>query len=432
MRIAVIGSGISGLASAWLLSRDHAVTLFEAQDYLGGHTHTHCVELRGRYHSIDSGFIVYNPCHYPLLTRLFDELGVASQPTIMSFSVRNDRSGLQYNAMDLNRLFIQRRNLFSPRFLGMARDILRFYREAPAVLHDDKSDLTLAEYLSAHRYGSAFSEDHLLPMASALWSCPAADVLSFPVQHLVKFMANHQMLQVTKRPTWHVVKGGSASYVSALRARWKVNECVRLRVRTLRRGRDAVELRTDHGWDGFDHAVIACHSDQALALLSDASAQERQILGQIPYQQNDVVLHTDPAVLPSKRSAWGAWNAMIPKEPSASCTVSYCMNLLQGLDSPEPVIVSLNPGDHIDESRVIKRMSYEHPVFSRAAVEAQKRKTEIQGERRTWFAGAYWGWGFHEDGMRSAVAVARAFGVSWPEPQWNPPMLDRQYEDKTA
>lgn len=431
MRIAVIGSGISGLVSAWLLSRDHAVTLFEAQDYLGGHTHTHCVELCGKYYSVDSGFIVYSPRHYPLLTRLFDELGVASQPTTMSFSVRNDRSGLQYNTTDLNRLFSQRRNLFSPRFLGMARDILRFYREAPAVL-DLEDDLTLAEYLRAHRYGSAFREDHLLPMASALWSCPAADVLSFPVQHLVKFMANHQMLQMTKRPTWCVVKGGSASYVSALRARWKVNECVRLPVRTLRRSIDAVELRTDQGWDQFDHAVIACHSDQALALLSDASAEERQILGQIPYQKNDVVLHTDPAVLPAKRSAWAAWNAMIPRQPAASCTVSYCMNLLQGLDSPEPLIVSLNPGDHIDASRVIRRMRYEHPVFSRAAVAAQKRKVEIQGKRRTWFAGAYWGWGFHEDGMRSAVAIARAFGVSWPEPQWSPPVLDPQYAAEAA
>jgi len=419
MRIAVIGSGISGLMSAWLLSRKYAVTLFEAQDYLGGHTHTHRVEAHGRQYSVDSGFIVYNPRHYPLLTSLFEELGIESQPTTMSFSVRNDRSGLQYNATDLNRLFCQRRNLLSPRFLGMVRDLLRFYRQAPAALQDETDQSSVQEYLSEHRYGRAFIEDHLLPMACALWSCAPGNVLSFPVRHLLQFMANHQMLQVAGRPMWYVVKGGSAEYVAALRARWRVEERVGQPVRSVRRNGSEVEIRTDDGRQHFDHVVLACHSDQALALLTDALGPEREILGQIRYQRNEVVLHTDTSVLPSRRSTWAAWNALIPGD-AAGCCVSYCMNLLQGFQSPEPFIVSLNAVEYIQPHRIIERMSYEHPVFSRAAVASQKRKAEIQGKHRTWFAGAYWGWGFHEDGMRSAVEIANALGVQWPVAQLSP------------
>ncbi len=432
MRIAVIGSGISGLAAAWLLSRDHEVTLFEAQDRLGGHTDTHRVEVGGRCYAVDSGFIVYNPRHYPLLTRLFSELGIESQPTTMSFAVRNDSSGLQYNATDLNRLFCQRRNLLAPRFLGMVRDLLRFYREAPAALSNESDDVSVGEYLHRHRYGRAFGEDHLVPMASALWSCPPGEVLSFSIRHLVQFLTNHQMLQVSGRPQWFVVKGGSASYVRALRSRWKVQVQVSQPVRSVRRSDLEVEIRTDQGWQRFDHVVLACHSDQALALLSDAHAAEREILEQIPYHSNDVVLHNDPAVLPSKRSTWAAWNVLIPRAPSSGFCVSYCMDLLQGHQAPEPFIVSLNATAHIQPDRIIKRMCYEHPVFSRAAVVAQKRKAEIQGERRTWFAGSYWGWGFHEDGMRSAVEIARAFGMKWPEPQWSLPQRDPQLHQVRA
>jgi len=415
MRIAVIGSGISGLASAWLLSREHRVTLYEAQDYLGGHTHTHRIVLRGKEYAVDSGFIVYNSRHYPLLTQLFAELGVASQPTTMSFAVRSKRSGVEYNATDLSGLFCQRRNLVSPRFLGMVRDLLRFYRQAPAVLREGYDDLTLEDYLSSAGYGGAFRDDHLIPMASALWSCPPGEVLTFPVRHLVQFMANHQMLQVAGRPTWQVVQGGSSQYVTALRSRWTVEERLATPLRAVRRRSGHVELSTDSGVERFDHLVIACHSDQALALLSDPSPQEQEVLGAIRYQRNEAVLHTDPAVLPSKRATWAAWNVLIPPGTGNRCVVSYCMNLLQGLQTPRPLIVSLNAGEHIDPSHILKRMTYEHPVFSRDAVAAQKRKAEIQGVRRTWYAGAYWGWGFHEDGMRSAVAITRRFDVNWPE-----------------
>lgn len=416
MRIAVIGSGIAGLASAWLLSREHAVTLFEASDRLGGHTHTHDIDMQGRRYAVDSGFIVHNPVNYPLLTRMFDELGVASQPTTMSFSVRNEASGLEYNATTLDTLFCQRRNLLSPRFLGMVRDLARFYREAPALLSGDGQGPTIGEYLDANRYGSAFRDEHLVPMASALWSSPAARILGFPARYLVQFMANHQMLQLSDRAQWRVVQGGSSSYIRAMRQGWNVDERLRCPVRSVGRDAEGVELRTDAGLERFDQAVLACHSDQALALLTDPGDRERAVLGAMPYQANDTVLHTDASLLPRNRKAWAAWNAFIPREPGDACTVSYCMNLLQGIDSPEPFIVTLNRSAAIDPAKVLRRMSYHHPVYSHASVAAQSRKAEIQGQRRTWFAGAYWGWGFHEDGMRSAVEVAEALGVNWRHP----------------
>jgi uncharacterized protein len=413
MRIAVIGSGISGLAAAWLLSSEHAVTLFEANDYLGGQTHTQEVDRGGRRYAVDSGFIVYNHKHYPLLTRFFAELAVASQPTTMSFSVHSEASGLEYNARSLDALFCQRRNLLSPRFLGMVRDLLRFYREAPTLLDASGEGPTLAGYLEERGYGAAFRDEHLIPMASALWSSPPAQILAFPARYLVQFMTNHQMLQVNGRPEWRVVCGGSASYVHALRLRWRVRVRLNCPVRMVRRGPTEVTVRTDSGDKRFDHIVLACHSDEALSLLADATDCEREILGAMPYQRNEAVLHSDATLLPRRRGAWAAWNAFIPRDTDASCTVSYCMNLLQRLDSPEPFVVTLNREAAIDPAKVIRRMRYHHPLYTRAAVAAQSRHAEIQGVKRTWFAGAYWGWGFHEDGIRSAVNVASAFGVHW-------------------
>jgi predicted NAD/FAD-binding protein len=413
VRIAVVGSGIAGLATSWLLSRVHEVTLFEAEDYLGGHTHTHEVILAGRQFAVDTGFIVYSPKHYPLLTRLFAELGIESQPTSMSFSVRNEASGLEYNAGSLDGLFCQRQNLLSPRFLGMVRDLLRFYREAPALLGHAGHGPTLADYLRAGGYGEAFRDEHLIPMASALWSSPAQRILEFPARYLVQFMANHQMLAVSGRPVWRVVRGGSGTYVRALRAHWRVSERLRCPVRAVRRGAREVQLSHDGGRESFDQVVLACHSDQALALLEDPSDGERSILQAIAYQPNEVVLHTDASLLPRRRKAWAAWNAVVPRDRAAACTVSYCMNLLQRLDSPEPLVVTLNPHQSIDPAKVLRRMRYHHPLYTHAAVAAQQRRTQIQGVRRTWFAGAYWGWGFHEDGMRSAVEVCAGLGAPW-------------------
>jgi predicted NAD/FAD-binding protein len=414
MRIAVVGAGIAGLACARLLSREHQVTLFEAGNYLGGHTHTHAVEQDGRQYNIDTGFIVYNPLHYPLLSALFDELGVASRPTTMSFSVQNAASGLEYNAANLDTLFCQRKNLLSPRFIGMVRDLLRFYREAPRLLdaHASGPGPSLGDYLAEHRYGAAFRDEHLIPMASALWSSPAAQICSFPARYLVQFMANHQMLQISGRPQWRVVQGGSASYVAAIRAAWQVDERLSCPVWTVQRGPYGALITSSWGVERFDHVVLACHSDQALTLLTDASERERDILGAITYQANDTLLHTDASLLPRNPKAWAGWNAYIPREPGAACSVSYCMNLLQGVQSRMPFVVTLNRTEAVDPAKILRRMRYHHPVYTSAMVAAQTRKHEIQGQNNTWFAGAYWGWGFHEDGMRSAVEVAAALGAN--------------------
>ena len=414
MRIAVVGSGIGGLSAAWLLSRRHEVVLYEANDYLGGHADTHRIELDGRALDVDTGFIVHNPAHYPLLTRMFDELGVESQQTTMSFSVQDAASGLEYNATSLDALFCQRRNLASPRFWGMLRDLARFYRDAPALLEGEAPGPTLGEYLAAGRYGSAFRDLHLVPMASALWSSPAAAILEFPAGYLVRFMANHQMLQVAGRPQWRVVRGGSRRYVEALAARWKLRKRLSTPVRGVVRNAHAAIVRCDEGSERFDQVVLACHSDQALALLEDAGDRERDILGAIRYQANEAVLHTDARLLPRMRKAWAAWNAWVPADHAQACTVSYCMNLLQGLPGDTPLVVTLNRTRDIDPARILARREYRHPVHDHAAVAAQARKREIQGANRTWFAGAYWGWGFHEDGMRSGVEVANALGVEWP------------------
>lgn len=408
MRIAVIGSGVSGLVTSWLLSGLHEVTLFEANDYFGGHTHTHQVQLAGRCYAVDSGFIVFSPQHYPLFTALLDALEVEAQPTTMSFSVHNAASGLEYNPRSLDALFCQRRNLLSARFIGMIGDLLRFYREAPALLGGEEAGVTLGEYLAEGRYGSAFRDDHLVPMASALWSSPPEQILAFPARYLVQFMANHQMLALSGRPEWRVVRGGSQRYVRALRSRWSVRERLGCPVHAVRREGHSVAVAHAEGTERFDQVVLACHSDQALALLADPSETERAVLGAIRYQMNEAVLHTDASLLPRNRKAWAAWNAYVPGEPGAPCTVSYCMNLLQGIEAPEPFIVTLNRSAAINPAKVLRTMRYAHPVHTHEALAAQRRRGEIQGVRGTWFAGAYWGWGFHEDGVRSAASVAAA------------------------
>lgn len=418
MRIAIIGAGISGLGAAYLLGREHQVVVYEAEQRLGGHTHTHDIADGPGQIAIDSGFIVYNADHYPLLTRLFTELGVESQPTIMSFAVKNEISGLEYNASSLNRLFCQRRNLLRPSFWGMLRDILRFYREAPALLNDPGSVQSIGEYLHAGGYGALFIDDHLLPMASALWSSPTASVLDFPARYLVQFMANHQMLDAGNRRPWRVVKGGSARYleklVPAIRAEFRHSAPVR----RVERGESGVRIVSDGDESSFDQVVFACHSDQVLAMLADATELERDILGAIAYQPNETILHTDTSLLPDRPQAWAAWNALkLKPDPdrigAPACTVSYLMNHLQGLASSTPYIVTLNASHRIDPAKILARMNYAHPLYSHASVTAQGRWQEINGLRRSWYCGAYWGWGFHEDGLRSGVRVASALGSHW-------------------
>ncbi len=413
MRIAVIGSGIAGLGSAWLLSGQHEVVLFEKSKRLGGHTDTHSIELGGKQHAVDTGFIVFNHQHYPLLTRLFSELGVSTQPTTMSFSAHDAGTGLEYNAGSLGGLFCQPGNLLSIRFWRMLVDLRRFYRNAPTLLSTAEPGPTLGEYLQQNHYSAAFRDDHLVPMASALWSSPSQRILDFPALELVRFMANHDMLQIAGRPEWRVVSGGSQRYIDAMRAQWTVDERLDCPVASVRRHADQVSVRSAAGIETFDQVVMACHADDALALLDNASDTEHAILGDLGYQDNDTVLHTDASVLPENRKAWAAWNAFIPADRDAPCSVSYWMNALQSIESSEPLIVSLNRTQQIDPAKILSRMNYRHPVQTLASANARRRKAEIQGQSRTWFAGAYWGYGFHEDGLRSATEVAQALGVEW-------------------
>lgn len=408
MKIAVIGSGISGISAAWGLSKQHEVSLFEAADRLGGHTHTHDVQLAGKNYRIDSGFIVHNPENYPLFCGFLDELQVPTQATEMSFAVHNQASGLYYNAHSLATMFCQKRNLLSPKFLGMIRDIRRFYRECPALLESPDDGPSLGEYLTRNRYGAYFIDNHLVPMASALWSSPGSSIMDFPAKYLVAFMDNHRMLQISNRPLWRVLVNGSKSYIEALEGKWQVDVRLNAKIDCVKRASDGVSI---HGADGigiFDQVVFACHSDQALKLLDAPTETEKQVLGAIHYQDNETILHHDASVLPPDRNAWAAWNAHISAAADRQCTVSYCMNILQGVQSPEPFIVSLNQRERIDPARILAVMHYQHPVFSHDMVRAQQRRHEINGHNRSWFCGAYWGFGFHEDGFRSGHDVAQA------------------------
>lgn len=410
-RIAVVGTGISGLTAAWLLSRRHAVTVFEADARPGGHTHTHDLKLDGREVRVDTGFIVYNDRNYPHFTRLLEALGVSGRPTVMSFSVANRASGLEYNGHDLASLFVQRRNLINPRFLGMLADILRFNRQAPRLLSLAGPGPGLGDYLTTAGFGRAFAEDYLRPMAAAIWSVPTARLDDFPAKRVIEFFANHGLLSINDRPQWYVVDGGSKTYVDRILTQLTD---VRLGcpVRRIRREEGGVRLATDVGEEHFDAVVLATHSDQALALLADPSQAEREILGAIGFQDNTVVLHSDASVMPRLQGAWAAWNYHLEDGDSEQVTVSYWMNRLQHIDTATPLLVTLNQDDRIDPAKVHARLNYAHPVFDTPAVAAQARRAEINGVRQTFYCGAWWRYGFHEDGCLSAVDVARDFGVT--------------------
>lgn len=404
MKIAIVGAGVSGLYAAWHLSQKHEVVVFEADRRLGGHADTHLIETRAGQIPVDSGFIVFNEGHYPLFSEWLGQLGVRWNNSDMSFAVSDPASGIEYNATSLNHLFCQRSNLFRPRFLGMVRDIIRFYKQAPALLESLDDRLTLGDWLDASGLGKTFAELHLLPMASALWSAPMGQIRDFPMRHLLAFMDNHAMLQLSNRPTWRTVSGGSRAYVEQARQCEAVFHAGRP-VRQIRRLDDGVSLATDDGDLRADCVILACHSDQSLSLLADATEAERSILGAVPYQPNETVLHTDTSVLPRLPAARASWNVRRDPQDGELCRVSYYMNKLQGIDSAEDYIVSLNQTDLIDPDKILVRRQYQHPVFTPEAVLAQRRWSEINGQRRTWFCGAWWGWGFHEDGVRSARRV---------------------------
>lgn len=412
MKIAIIGSGISGLTCAYLLNRQHDITVFESDSRIGGHTHTVDVEVDGERQAVDTGFIVFNDWTYPNFIRLLDTLGVASQPTEMSFSVHDPKTGTEYNGNNLNSLFAQRSNLVSPPFWRMLRDILRFNKAVLSDLEQQRiaPDTTLGHYLTAHGYGQRFIDHYIVPMGSAIWSMSLADMLDFPLQFFVRFFKNHGLLSVNNRPQWRVISGGSRSYLAPLTASFKDRIRLNSPVLDVRREHDQVWVHSPSGVEAFDRVVFACHSDQALKMLSDASEAEREILGALRYAENDVVLHTDTALLPDRPLAWASWNYRLGGDPDQPAAVTYCMNILQGLDSPHTYCVSLNQTSRIRVSKILGRYRYAHPQFSLAGIAAQQRWSELAGAQNTYFCGAYWGNGFHEDGVVSALRVAEQFG----------------------
>ncbi len=412
-KVAIIGSGISGLTTAYLLSQKHDVTVFEKNDYIGGHTATIDVDYQGESHKIDTGFIVFNNKTYPNFLKLMAQIGVDRQETEMSFSVKSDRTGLEYNGNNLNSLFAQRRNILNPKFWSLIRQILRFNKTCKALYHNDQfeSGATLGKFLAKEGFNDNFSQNYILPMAAAIWSSSLNQVLAFELRFFVQFFYNHGLLNISDRPQWYVVPGGSKSYIPPLTERFKDKIHLQIDIKTVHRHEDRVELEfADGSKKTFDDVVFACHSDQALKLLANVTQQEQDVLGDIPYVKNQVTLHTDTSMLPKRRLAWASWNYLLTDDFDKLATLTYNMNILQGLESRHTFCVTLNKPEAIAQDKVIGQFEYDHPVFSTQSREAQHKRELICGQHRTHFVGAYWYNGFHEDGVRSAVDVAKRFG----------------------
>ncbi len=417
MRIAVIGGGIAGMMSWYLLRQQHQVTLFEAGNYLGGHTATVDVSVNGRQYAVDTGFIVFNNWTYPLFNRFIAELGVPFQNTTMSFAVTDRAADFEYNGNNLWSLFAQKRNLLRPSFWRMLRDIVRFNKIAKQAVADNSADLDLPidAYLQKHQLGHDMRDKYLLPMGAAIWSAGLTAMPDFPLRFFLQFCNNHGLLNINDRPQWAVIKGGSREYVKAMLARCG-SDGIRLNspVARVRRFDESVEIAlADGSTEHFDQVVFACHSDQALKMLADATPAEQQVLGGIAYQDNDVVLHTDIRLLPKRKAAWAAWNYLLGEDAAKRATLSYNMNMLQGIHSDTTFVVSLNASDRIAPEQVLRRFTYAHPVYNQSTMQSQARRGEINGQNRSYFCGAYWYNGFHEDGVRSAVDVAAMLGVKF-------------------
>ncbi|MNG74576.1 hypothetical protein D3C73_215850 [compost metagenome] len=415
MNIAIIGSGIAGLTCAWRLAGHHQITLFEAEPTVGGHTATVDVSTPQGTYAIDTGFIVYNDRTYPSFMGLLSELGISGQKTQMSFSVHNPQSGLEYNGHTLTSLFAQRRNLVNPAFWGLLRDIVRFNRLAKEALAGDVNEnATLETFLEQHGFSAFFARHYILPMGAAIWSSSLQEMRRFPLPLFLRFFEHHGLLDVTQRPQWYVVPGGSREYVRAILTQLGDRLTLHLNapVQQVTRHNGGVEIQLAQSSHTFDQVIFACHSSQALAMLADPTPAESEVLGDIGWQHNEVVLHSDPRWLPVRERAWASWNYRLSERDQASACVTYNMNILQGLPEGSPLFcVTLNPETSVDERYVWKRFVYEHPMFNPKSWRAQSRRGEINGHQRSWFCGAYWYNGFHEDGVRSALDVVKGIAA---------------------
>ena len=411
MKIAVVGAGVSGLVAAHLLAPEHDVVVFEAGDYAGGHTNTVRVDTAHETHWVDTGFIVFNDRNYPRFERLLDRLKVKAQPSNMSFAVTDRHGDFEYASTSPNGLFAKRAHLATPWFHRMLADLVRFQREARKLLSSHDRDPSLGHFLDEHRYSRAFVDRLIVPQAAAVWSADPRQMWSFPARFLIEFFDNHGMLGLRDRPKWKTVQGGSHRYVEQLTAPWRDRLRLATPVRSIERHADHVEITAKGDPERFDHVIVATHSDQALKLLADPTDREHELLGAIPYQANEAVLHTDRTLLPRRRRAWASWNYHLLDEPTGKPTVTYHMNRLQTLEANREFCVTLNHTDAIDPDKVIRTIPYAHPVYTAQGQAAQERHHEISGQNRTHYCGAYWGWGFHEDGVKSGERVALALGA---------------------
>ncbi len=413
MKIAIIGSGISGLTSAYYLNDKHDIQIFEAGDYIGGHTATIDVELDGKKYAVDTGFIVYNDRTYPRFIKMMNEIGVTGTATEMSFSIRNDHSKLEYNGHSLSTLFAQKRNWFNPRFYSFIFEILKFNKLAKANAHDDTvTTKTLGEFLNQHRFSDYFCDNYILPMGAAIWSSTLADMRAFPLKFFLQFFLNHGLLDIKNRPQWYVIDGGSRAYIDPLTQGFKDKIALNSTVSQVRFDDAGVQLTVNHKVHRFDQVIFACHSDQALRILGkNATEDQSEVLGSMAYQSNEVILHTDTSLLPKQQQAWASWNYYLDgsdSEAHRKPALTYNMNILQHIQSEHTFCVSLNSRERIDQSKILRTFSYDHPVFSLESKAASQQRSRIQGKHGMWFAGAYWHNGFHEDGVRSALDVVEA------------------------
>ena len=410
MKIAIIGSGISGNVLAYHLYKEHDISVFEANNYIGGHSHTHNIDVNGQQYKIDTGFIVFNGKTYPNFIALLNELNVTSQQSTMSFSVKCELSGLEYNGSNINTLFAQRSNLLKPSFYKMLADILRFNREAPDILNKPENILSLGFYLKKNNYSQQFIDQYIIPMGSAIWSSSYDQMLDFPAQFFIRFFINHGLLNIKNRPPWFVIKGGSNAYVKKLINGFQDKIRLNSPVKKVNRYENHVEIICENRLpEKFDYVFFACHSDEALAVLNNPKPFEENILSAFPYQKNDVVLHTDTTLLPKRKLAWASWNYHRLNNKDKPVALTYNMNILQGISCKETFCVTLNNSNAINETKILKRLQYSHPLFTYRSIHAQSQHHRLNGTNRCFYAGAYWRYGFHEDGVVSALEALKHF-----------------------